>query len=181
MRLGYQEFRKWGLYKGEGGSPSDRWVVRILLYTVAVAFLFGIVTGVLFFTIAAVIMFILFLSPRLSRYGSGYLRRMEARYFAEVRADRTPTFPLLSMCVALLMIGSPLFSFWFINALSLFFVGMDMWIYLFIPVMIISAVVFHSLKNRWKEMGGKKWMCNLFLALLYLLFLGISALAWWIL
>ena len=180
MKLGCRDFQKWSLYKAERESRFDRDILILFLYAVLFSFVLGIITGTLFLIIEAVLMFIIYLSPRLSRFGNRYLKHMEANFFTEVRVDRIPEFPFVSMCIALLMIGSPLFSFWFLNAFSLFFVGQQMWLYLFIPIMSISVAVFHPLKNRWKEMGGKKWIFTSFLCLLYLLFVGISALIWWI-
>ena len=180
MKLGYQEFRRWGLYQNEKESRFDRNILILLAYAVLGSLVLGMVTGILFLTIEAVLILIFYLTPRLSRFGNRYLRHMEANFFADVRADHVPEFPFASMCAALLMIGSPLFSFWLLNALSLFFVGTKMWFYLVIPVMIISAVSLKPLKNRWREMGGKKWLFHSFLCLLYLLFIGFSALVWWI-
>lgn len=180
MRLGYQEFRKWIVYKDEVVSRFDCNILILLMCAVLGSLVLGLVTGILFFTIEAVLIFIIYLSPRLSRFGNWYLKRMETQYFLELRADRNPKFPLASMYIALLMIGSPLFSFWILNALSLFFVGTRMWLYLFIPIMIISAVAFHPLKERWRAMSGKRWLFHSFLCLLYLLFIGIAALVWWI-
>ena len=180
MKFWDQDFRKWGVHQNEKESRFERTILILLLYAVLVSLVLGIITGTLFLIIEAVLMFIIYLSPRLSRFGNRYLKHMEINFFAEVRADRIPEFPFASMCIAILMIGSPVFSFWLLNAFSLFFVGKQMWLYLFIPIMSISVVVFRPLKNRWKEMDGKKWMFTSFLCLLYLLFIGIAALVWWI-
>ncbi|MBQ8431462.1 MAG: hypothetical protein IJX28_01115 [Clostridia bacterium] len=180
MRLGYQNFRKWGLFKNDGGRREDRRLLIIMSYTFLGMFIVGLLVPFLFFTIAAILLFILYLSPRLSRYGSGSFRRLEAGFVAAVRADRVPKFPLLRACGAVLMIGSPLFSFWLLSAYALFFVGYEMWLVIVIPVMVISEVTFHQLKVRWKEMDGNPWIFSAFLLLLYLVFLGIAALTWWI-
>ena len=96
MKFWDQDFRKWGVHQNEKESRFERTILILLLYAVLFSLVLGIITGTLFLIIEAVLMFIIYLSPRLSRFGNRYLKHMETNFFAEVRSDRIPEFSLVS-------------------------------------------------------------------------------------
>ncbi len=150
---------------------------RLTLY-MAISFLavffLGLILSFVPMILLGLVMLVLYVMPRFSKHGRLYLNKLRDEFIALVRTDVVPKPPLGKMTLAVLMIGCPLYLFWFISTLLLFFMGYEFWLVTTTPALIVSAVVFQSVKWRWAEMDGKKWMFWLIHLGVYAVCLGLS-------
>ena len=127
-------------------------------------------------TFLGLIFAILFLSPRVSRHGQGYMKKIQAAFFAQVKMDQTPKMPLAKACLAVLAIGCPFYLFWILSAIFLLYGNFYIFLIVAFPILFISIVSFQSVKWRWTELDGKKWMFWAYQLLIFFACIGVVAL-----
>ena len=165
---GFQQRGFWQRWE-ETPMMDNNWRLTLsMAISFLIVLILGLISGFVTMILLGGVMLVLYVMPRFSKHGKLYFRRLRDEFIAQVRSDVVPKPPLGKMTVAVLMIGCPVYLFWFFSTILLFFFGYEFWLLTTIPTLVVAIVSFQSVKWRWVEMDGKKWMFWMIHFLVYL-------------